>query len=441
MVQKSLVIIALDGVPFSLLQHVVASGNMPFFKSLLKGSHFQPINSVYPPISSVAWASFLTGKSPAEHGISGFLEREPDSLQWFIPNASHLRTKTILHELSEADYRVFSMNVPITYPPFSVNGIIISGFLAPDIRKATYPQGLSMFLKAKGYSIDADVEKGKKDLNAFYQELKNVLDKRFEIMHYFFERDHWHFFLSHLMETDRLHHFFWKYFEQKIEPFASLFNEFYAHLDRQLQNFFKKVPDKSAIILLSDHGFSQLKYEVYLNRWLVENGYLYFKQVPPQNLTDMHEFSRAFSLYPGRIYVNLKGREKYGKINPGVEYEKFCNELSRNLLQIKDPHGQLVIKRVERGYKLYGLAPEKQSHLFIDPLKLKNIPDLVAVPFEGYDLKGNLWSEQIFKNTQFTGTHTFNDAFLVAKNLQINEKINSIQDVYFLIKQYFKVSV
>ncbi len=438
--QKQLITIALDGVPFSLLTELLEQGVMPHFAELVASAKLKSINSVHPPISSVAWASFLTGEKPAVHGITGFLERDPATWEWFVPNASHLKKATLLQELSDSGNRVFSMNVPVTYPPAKVNGIVISGFLNNDLTKATYPPAIGMFLKTRGYRIDADVELGKQDLAKFYPQLLEIMKKRFELLNYFYEKEDWHFFMGHIMETDRLHHFFWKYYKDKQEPMASQFIDFYRQLDEQLGQFLKKVKKQSALMLLSDHGFTELKYEVNLNRWLMEQGYLFFKEAPPKNLNDLHEFTSAYSLYPGRIYINLKGREKLGKVNPGVEYENLCNQLKQKLLQLKAPDGQPVIADVVRGYQVYGLPTAEENALFVDATQLKNVPDLLAIPNNGYDLKGVLWANNVFRQTEFNGTHTFNDAFLLLKNFRTTKEASDIREVNQLIKSYFDES-
>lgn len=437
MMRKQLVVLALDGVPFSLIKELVGRGVMPHFAELLISSSFKTMHSVHPPISSVAWASFLTGEKPAVHGITGFLERDPATWEWYVPNASHLKKATLFEELSAAGYRVFSMNVPVTFPPPKINGVVISGFLNSDLAKATYPPAIGMFLKARGYRIDADVELGKRDLAKFYTQLLEIMQKRFEMLSYFYEKEDWHFFMGHIMETDRLHHFFWKYFKNKTEPMASQFVGFYRQLDEQLGQFIKSLKEQSAVVLLSDHGFTELKYEVNLNRWLMEQGYLFFKEAPPKNLQDLHEFTTAYSLYPGRIYINLKEREKSGKVNPGVEYENLCNQLREKLLQLKDPEGQSVIADVVRGYQVYGLPTGIDNALFVDMTKVENVPDLLAIPNGGYDLKGVLWANSVFNQTEFNGTHTFDDAFLLLKNVGISYKVSDIQQVYQLIKSYF----
>ncbi len=436
--KKRLFVLALDGTPYSLLQRLMQEGIMPNFKQLAAQGQLTPMNSIITPLSSVAWASFMTGAKPAEHGISGFVERDPQTMDWFVPKADRLKKATILQILSNQGKRVFSMNVPLTYPPYKVNGILISGFLNKDVTKAAYPPLLGSFLKAKGYVIDADIEIAKKDLSAFFVELIRVLEKRLEIMMHFFRQEEWNFFMVHIMETDRLHHIFWKYFEEDAPPFAEKFRQLYRRIDQAIGQLMNELSDEWGILMLSDHGFTRLNYEFYLNRWLAENGYLFFEQMRPKSLQDMHPFTKAYSLYPGRIYINLKGREKKGNVNAGLEYEKLCEELSEKMLKIKDPNGKAVIAEVRRGYELYGLPPEISHSNFVHPLQLKIVPDLIALPNKGYDLKGVLWHDKLFDQTIFNGTHTFDNAFLFSKGIAIPSDLASIDQLLPAILSFFE---
>ena len=437
--KQRLFILALDGTPFSLLNRLMDEGVMPNLRELVKTATFRELHSVQPPLSSVAWASFMTGGKPAQHGISGFVEREPRTMDWFVPKADRLKLPTVFQILSDQGKRVFSMNVPLTYPPFKVNGILISGFLNKDIGKGTYPAAVGAFLKAKGYVIDTDIEMAKRDLQAFFDELWNVLEKRIEMMWHFYEQETWDLFMVHIMETDRLHHIFWKYFAHDLPPFAEQFRRFYGRIDALIGRVQQKLSDDMALLMLSDHGFTELKYEVYLNRWLAENGYLYFEQIPPKSLKDLHAFSKAYSLYPGRIYIHLKGREKFGSVNNGVEYERLCQELSEKLLKLRDPQGKPVIKEVRRGYELYGIPPEAGNQLFVDPLRLGIVPDLLALPHKGYDLKGVLWHDRLFERKVFSGTHTFDDAFVLGKGISIPDSVEAIPDIFKVIQSYFGI--
>jgi predicted AlkP superfamily phosphohydrolase/phosphomutase len=195
-------------------------------------------------------------------------------------------------------------------------------------------------------------------------------------------------------------------------------------------------------MLLSDHGFTTLKKEVYLNKWLEENGYLKFMIQNPDTLNDIHPESIAYSLYPGRIYLNLKGREKNGSVEPGLPFENIRQELKYRLLNIIDPENKTnIIKKVYYGEEIYNHDDNmKQIIKTDDPFPEQNkYPDLIAIPINGYDLKGNLWRDNIFEKTVFNGMHTFDDAFILLRNGKLPEERFSISKVASLIYKIMKV--
>lgn len=423
----SVFVLALDGTPYTFLERVTAEGRMPNLAALLRESAFTQMDSVLPPVSSVAWASFMTGQDPFGHGIMGFVERDPGTMDWFMPSAKHLTAKTLLQILSERGRRVFSMNVPMTYPPPSVNGIVISGFLAPDLDRATYPAHLGKILKAKGYRIDADVALAKRDLGAFIHTLGEIMAKRFEIIFHFLEKGSWDLFMAHIMETDRLHHFAWKYMEEGDPVFAAMFYSFYEQVDRYIGRLLELLPRDTDLIILSDHGFTTLKREVQVNRFLREKGYLKFRTATPESLHDMLPDSLAYSLYPGRIYINLKGREAQGRIDPGIGYERLRGELKDLFAAMRDPEtGEPVVERAVTPEEWIGDSVLKDDTV----QRLRRIsPDLFVIARDGFDLKGNLWHHGVFQNTEHNGVHTFNDAFFAIRNHALTGGRFSIHDV------------
>ncbi len=435
-------ILALDGVPYSLLKKLIAENRMPNLKGLTEKADFKQMDSVIPPVSSVAWASFMTGRHPGKHGIYGFVERNPDTMQWFVPLSDRLKTKTVQTNLSAAGKRVFMMNVPMTYPPFPVNGISVCGFLGSDLTQGTYPPEIGTFLKARGYIIDADTELAKTDLNAFYNHLIDVVERRVETMWHFWKQENWDFFMIHIMESDRLHHFFWEYMDQGHPVWAEKFYNFYELLDRFIGDIIHQIPKDMPLMLLSDHGFTTLKKEIYLNRWLFEKEYLKFQKPYPETLQDMHPLSKAFSLYPGRIYINLKGREKNGSVEQGLEYEQIRQEIRQKLLELVEPESRSkIIKEIYKGEDLYACDFGKKQILQKDTINFtnRNFPDLVAIPFDGYDLKGNLWQDNIFEKTVFNGMHTFDDAFILLNNGKLPRNRFSIAEVASIIYEILKV--
>jgi predicted AlkP superfamily phosphohydrolase/phosphomutase len=102
---------------------------------------------------------------------------------------------------------------------------------------------------------------------------------------------------------------------------------------------------------MSDHGFSPFYWQVELNSWLVEKGYATLDPAKPRNsiLFQSVDWSRtqAYALGLNGVYVNLRGRETRGIVNPGKEHEELLARLEKDLLEMVDPrNGQRPVTLV-----------------------------------------------------------------------------------------------
>ncbi len=411
-------VLGLDGFPYSLLKRLFEEGLLPNIKEVVESGSFKRMNSVYPTVSSVAWASYSTGLDPSGHNIFGFIDRISNPFSLKISTARDKKGKTLWKELSEQKKKVIVINVPSTYPPEEVNGILISGFLCPDIENCVYPKNISGYLKSKGYIIDVDAWLIKESREKFIKVLLEAMDKRFEVAFDLMKKEQWDFFQLHIMETDRLFHFLWDDIEEGIEKFKDIML-FFEKLDNHVKVLKERLSGKDRFLVLSDHGFCRIKKEIQLNTWLEKEGFLKFEDGGKSKLADYSKDSVCYSLLPGRIFINLKGREEKGSVESNT-YNKTRNFIKERLLKLKDQEGQLVIEKVFFREEIY-----KGNYI-------ENAADIIAHPARGYDLKGELNTSDIFTLSNRSGMHTYDDAFISGINIDIN-CVSSIQDVKNII--------
>lgn len=418
---RRVVVIGLDGVPHSFATRLVREGRMPNLARIFQAGTVRPLTSTWPFVSSVAWSSFMTGCNPGKHNIYGFVDRRLNTYNVFLPNSETMRAEPIWTTLSQAGKRVGVMNVPVTYPPRQVNGLMVSCFLSPSLEKATYPRELAGRLERIGYKIDADAAIARRSKTAFMQELLDVLDHRAQAMLELMDGEPWDFFMSHIMETDRLHHFYWEYMEADDPVWAPAFYAFYERLDAILGQVWERIGEDTTLIILSDHGFCTIRKEVYLNQYLRERGWL---QLQPQDgrpptLANIAPSSRAYSLDPGRVFINLEGREPRGSVRPGADYERVREELAAELLDLRDPDdGARMVEHVYRREEIY----HGESAI--------NAPDLVVAPRVGYALKGALNHDRLTqKGDVLIGEHTHDDALLYVSGHDLVTTTLTMQDV------------
>src|SRR6185369_6230701 len=183
------VLIGLDGTPCTLVERFIQDGTMPNMARLRAGGSLLQMDTSIPDISSVAWTSFMTGANPGRHGIYGFLDLQPASYKIYFPNSRHIRSETVWAAVGKAGRQSVVINVPSTYPAQPLNGILISGFVAVDINKATYPAALVTKLKEMDYRIDVDARKVQQSHDALLEDVLVTLDRRIKALLHLFDKE------------------------------------------------------------------------------------------------------------------------------------------------------------------------------------------------------------------------------------------------------------
>lgn len=419
--KRKALIIGLDGVPCSLLKGYLEQGMMPSLRKILdQGFLLYPMNASIPDVSSVSWTSFATGVNPGEHGIYGFVDLRPQDYSLYFPNSRDIQAPSFWEILGKTDqrtstlgdhyrkkvqdpYRSIIFNLPHTYPAAPINGILVSGFVAIDLKKAVFPDSAYSYLRSLNYQIDVEAETIHKDKHQFLNELFECFEIRKKAIDHFFLHEPWDLFLACITETDRLHHFFFDAATDQNHPFHQRFIEFYKALDdwlnRMFEIFMKNSQGKGLFMVLSDHGFAPIKQEVYINPFLEKTGFL---ELNPEGqfFQKLGGGTKAFNLDPCRIYVNY--RDVYGRGTVRREEgTALLKEIRDTLNTLRGEKDEKVIENIYLREDIY-LGP-----------RMDQAPDMVCLPKPGYDLKGGIDRKEIFGQTIFTGMHTRHDAFCI----------------------------
>ena len=133
---ERLVILGLDGATWSVLDPMRRRGVMPNLDALLARSAHGTLRSCIPPVTSAAWSTMMTGCDPARHGVFDhrYLDAASDRLK--VNHSGRIRVPTVWKQLSDSGRSVISLNLPATYPPPPVRGLIVSGMDAPHLDAA-----------------------------------------------------------------------------------------------------------------------------------------------------------------------------------------------------------------------------------------------------------------------------------------------------------------
>ncbi|MFC2157849.1 alkaline phosphatase family protein [Acidobacteriota bacterium] len=393
-------VIGLDGVPCTLLQRFADQGVMPHFKNLIDSGTLHSLKASLPEISSVSWTDFMTGTNPGNHGIFGFTDLKENSYDLRFPNFNDVKARTLWDKLGEMKRKSIVINQPSTYPARRINGVLISGFVAIELEKAVYPLSYKTALEHIGYEIDIDTYKAREDHEFLWKELDRTLAGRRKAFNFFWDEE-WDYFEFVFTGTDRLQHFLWDALEDTEHPYHQRYLDYYNRIDGLVgsisEAFQKKTGSLEGLFLLSDHGFTGIKQEVYLNTWLKENGYLNFESANPKNLGDMTGTSTAFTMDPNRIYLHYTDRYPRGSVDR-TNSASLKTEIGKKLLDL-EYNGQKVVRKVYDTKDIYS-----------GPMAEKG-PDLIVQSEHGFDMKGSVKKEKIFGRTSLQGMHTWDNAF------------------------------
>lgn len=217
--------------------------------------------------------------------------------------------------------------------------------------------------------------------------------------------------------TDRLQHMFFRCIDDRhpanagreVDKYRDVLKDMYVEMDRLVGRTLAALDDDSLLFVMSDHGFKSFRRGVNLNAWLWQNGLLAMKEgASPQ--TDMLQavdwsHTKAYAVGFGGIYLNLKGREARGIVEPGEESESVRARIIEGLKALYDPkenvHPVKEVYDTREAYKGPYVA---------------EAPDLIAGFTPGHrvswaNVTGGL-SEEIFEdNTRpWSGDHNMNPA-------------------------------
>ena len=280
--RKKVILIGLDGGTFDIIKPYIEEGEMPVLKNLIDTGVHGVLKSTFPPLTCPAWFSFSTGKNPGKLGMFNFyrLERGSYEIRRF-DNHDVDDEKELWDILNEHGFTTGVFNNPVAYPPKSVNGFMVSGFLAPStLSDFTRPKSLKADLDkvTGGYEIDAD-QGARFDVKDVVENCHRILKKRTKAMKFLLSEKNQDFMMLVYTGTDRMSHQLINltYSDDKKEAeFAKReLKRFFTALDSEIGQLLKALSDEEyTLFIMSDHGFRRRDKGFYLNQWLINKGYL-----------------------------------------------------------------------------------------------------------------------------------------------------------------------
>jgi predicted AlkP superfamily phosphohydrolase/phosphomutase len=430
---NKVLLIGLDGVPLDIIQHWADGGYLPTFRRLIDTGAVGHLRSSIPPTSGPSWSSIVTGMNPGKTGIYDFLYRRDGTYAFPPVNASLRGGTTMWRYLSDAGYRVGVLNIPMSYPVEQVNGFMISGWMTPY--RATdylYPADLAAELEREigDYRIYPTETFAENRRESFLKATYDLLEMVTKTALYLGNSRPWDVFMPVHFDTDRVLHQLWHYLDPDHpwrtdgEDKEPVVRDYFGKVDESVARLLELADDETLVMVMSDHGMGRANNFIVLNNWLLDNGLLRLKRDPWTRfkelmfhrgftLRNVHQLldrvglarqaeyvagyfvdhllkliflsfldvdwsqSKAYSFgrHLGSIYVNVKGREPQGIVEPGAEYEAVRDEIEQMALDFHDLRtGQPLIGKVLRREEIY-------SGPYLD-----KAPDLTLLPKEPSDI-------------------------------------------------------
>jgi predicted AlkP superfamily phosphohydrolase/phosphomutase len=406
------IVIGIDSATLDLIEPYVAAGHLPHIGRLLHEGVYAPMRSTLPVMSPPAWTSMISGQNPGKHGIYDFLRFIPGTYRIQATRSDQTTYRTMFDLASQHGRHVIAVNVPLTYPPRPVNGAMISGPIVPSRGIFTHPPELSDELRATGYRQEVDMKYVRGQDAAYLEEIRSVTSSQIQTFLRLLHRDPWDLAMIVLRGVDEVMGFMWHHTDpqhpwhdpQAAQEFGSAMLDIHKLTDHAVGALLAAAGPDATVALVSDHGGGPCYKEVFLNVWLEQQGLLVRKQhhpldemrrkvqkqvgltrdnispkldtqwawairnripvkvqhalVPEQQnptLSDSVDWSRtrAYSMGNiGQIYVNLKGREAQGIVEPGRERDQLLDQITHQLYQLTD-EGEPVVDVVYRSEEIY----------------------------------------------------------------------------------------
>ena len=376
------------------------------------------------------WPSLYTGTSPGKHGVYYTFQPAPGQFGFRRFGPDQYGSPPLWQLLSRSGKRCTIFDAPYVHPISRLNGLQIFewGTWAWYWKRMSIPGKLLRQMTQACGSYPLGFEANQIGLNSvdssdLHQRLVEAAASKARCAQWLMKQAPWDLFWTVFGETHPAAHYFWpkdaSAKDSYSEPNYESLRDIYVATDRAIGNILKSVDDTVTVFVVSGDGVgpnyagwhllpevlrrlqftssfgrseqqSQTPQEARHGRDMVKR----LRDLVPTDLrnriakhlpakwrdsfylrwsTANIEWSktRAFCLptdLEGCIRINLKGRDPYGVVNEGRDYEETCQELTAALDQLINPlTGRAAVRQVIHTRKT--LPGERQDYL----------PDLIVV--------------------------------------------------------------
>lgn len=381
---KKVIVLGLDGLDPYLVE--AWREYLPTLDKLMESGVYGKLKSTVPPNTVPAWASFYTGKNPGKFGVFSFRERAENRYGWKYNSRKDVDSLAIWDYVGQAGKKSIVLNVPLTYPPQQINGIMVTGILTPSsLSSYTYPKSIKRELnEVCNYDMLIDTEK-----NLSEKTVEKYVSRRIEILtkalFYLMKNYSWDLFITVYNATDMVSHFCMKQTPEESKAVRKV----YEKMDKiisLIHRSFVRDSNNIYLIIMSDHGFGPIEGVFHTNNWLEEEGYLVRKSGKPRAISAEKIARIAEKLHMSRL-LSIISKEKVSRLMPlesndifsgTVDWSKtlaYCTDMGMIYINEKGREPKGIVDSEEKD----GLAKE-----IIYKLKRLKIVDSVYAKEEVY---------------------------------------------------------
>ncbi len=209
--------------------------------------------------------------------------------------------------------------------------------------------------------------------------------------------------------------------------YARVIDELYVAFDGIVGEALQRLAPEDLLVVMSDHGFASWRRSFNLNTWLRDQGYLTAADRPGDAVLGQIDLSRtrAYGLGLNGLYVNMKGREASGLVDPAAR-TALLNEISAKLLATIDPAtDQPAVAKIFRREQIYSQGGQDDAS-----------PDLIigyakGTRVSGESALGGLSSAVFAENTgAWSGDHVMDPETvpgIVLTNRVLKQRASTLQ--------------
>ena len=399
--------VGIDAGDKDLILQWAESGVLPTIRSLLEKAVWGVTSSPVGVFGGGMWPSFFTGVSPARHGRHCYSQLRRGTYDTYRFRPSDLKWEPFWGVLGRANKRAVILDVPKGLPSKSLKGAQLFdwGTHDPDSDFCTWPTSLAPEVEAQfGKHPVGQCNSIRRDASGykeFCDALLSGVAKKGELINYFLNQGGWDFFLAVFGESHCAGHQCWhlhdpthpKHDEELFRSLGDPIKDVYVAIDAAIGRLLQRVGPETIVFVFASHGMGQHNRGTHLldailrrreragvssRRRRIADGLAWcWNRIPltlrkplmPARDRAKNAFGEAL-LSPsiasrkcfqvpnnneyGGIRINLVGREPRGLIRPGLEYDRFCEALSKDLLAVVNLEtGEPMILKVLRTADLY----------------------------------------------------------------------------------------